>query len=107
MSSQRSMDATDDVEGSVKVEIDPNVKVTKSGVVKAGGKGSRRPSLQMQVFDGGIEQTDSASPNEGEYIYTVNYTKSYYYYAKVCLGFDLLCMCFILQLTRRVAKRSP
>ena len=70
-SSQHSVDAADDVEGSVKVEIDPNVKVTKSGVVKAGGKGSRRPSLQMQVFEGGIEQTDSASPNEG---------RIYYYY---------------------------
>ena len=62
-SSQHSVDAADDVEGNIKVEIDPNVKVTKSGVVK-GGKGSRRPSLQ--VFEGGgIEQTDSASPSEG------------------------------------------
>ena len=62
-SSQHSVD-TPEGEGSVKVEIDPNVKVTKSGVVK-GGKGSRRPSLQVDFVGSGIQQTDSASPNEG------------------------------------------
>ena len=60
-SSQHSVDSSG-AEGNIKVEIDPNVKVTKSGVVK-GGKGSRRPSLQD--FGGGYEQTDSASQSEG------------------------------------------
>ena len=62
-SSQHSMDLPEAAEGNVKVEIDPNVKVTKSGVVK-GGKGSRRPSLQV-FGDGGIEQADFSSPSEG------------------------------------------
>lgn len=68
-SSQHSVD-TSDAEGSVRVEIDPNVKVTKSGVVK-GGKGSRRPSLQYGFGGSGIEQTDSASPNEGTQVHVV------------------------------------
>ena len=63
-SSQHSVDNSDGERGSIKVEIDPNVKVTKSGVVK-GGKGSRRPSLQVD-FSGGYEQTDSTSPNESK-----------------------------------------
>lgn len=60
-SNQHSVDSFG-AEGNIKVEIDPNVKVTKSGVVK-GGKGSRRPSLQD--FGGRYEQTDSASQSEG------------------------------------------